>query len=316
MYKYPKKFPFRLAATSFIYPDKIIPNVMKLGSFFDEIELLLFESKPFIVKDNINGSKIVEVLPSKEEIKELGELSKKFDLTYNIHLPVDISLTDSSKSVRLESIETVKKVVALCEPLNPTTYTLHLDFNINGDNPQNNLAIPISPTPAPSPMERGINTPSLPLGRAGEGQNNYLESYINLEIWREYVKDSLQLLSSSLSDPSIISIETLDYPFEYIGDIVESCKMSVCIDAGHLIKYGYSIEKLFAKYKAIVPIIHLHGVEFPSLKDHQPLGKTPSHILEPTMNVLKNFKGVVSLELFNYEHLSKSLEFLNQRYNY
>ncbi|MBF0228160.1 MAG: sugar phosphate isomerase/epimerase [Desulfamplus sp.] len=272
MYKYPKKFPFRLATTSFIYPDRIVPNVVKLGSFFDEIELLLFESNPFIVKDNINGSKIVEVLPSKEEIKELKELSKKFDLTYNIHLPVDISLTDSSKSLRLESIETVKQILALCEPLNPTTYTLHLDFNINGDNPQNN---------------------------------------IKLEIWREYVKESLQLLSSSLSDPSIISIETLNYPFEYIGDIVESCKMSVCIDAGHLIKYGYSIEKIFAKYKAIVPIIHLHGVEFPSLKDHQALNKTPSHILAPTINILKNFKGVVSLELFNYKNLSDSLRFLN-----
>jgi hypothetical protein len=37
---------FRLGTTSFIVPDHIIPNVMKLGYFFDEIELLVFESDP------------------------------------------------------------------------------------------------------------------------------------------------------------------------------------------------------------------------------------------------------------------------------
>jgi hypothetical protein len=37
-------YPFKLATTSFIYPDDYIPNVKMLGPFVDEIELLLFES--------------------------------------------------------------------------------------------------------------------------------------------------------------------------------------------------------------------------------------------------------------------------------
>ncbi|MBF0229431.1 MAG: carbamoyltransferase HypF [Desulfamplus sp.] len=40
----------------------------------------------------------------------------------------------------------------------------------------NKSAVPIAPPPPPSPIERG-NNHSLPLGRVGEGQNNYLESY-------------------------------------------------------------------------------------------------------------------------------------------
>ncbi|MBF0469587.1 MAG: hypothetical protein HQK61_12005, partial [Desulfamplus sp.] len=131
--------------------------------------------------------------------------------------------------------------------------------------------------------------------------------------WRDRARESLQMLSTVFHDPSIISVETLDYPFEYIGDIVEACKMSVCVDAGHLILNGYSIDELFKKYKKRIPLIHLHGVDFSSSmpKDHQSIDKTPARLIAPTLNVIRQFKGVVSLELFNYEHLCSSLTFLN-----
>lgn len=76
--------PFRLGTTSFIVPDHIIPNVIKLGPFFDEIELLVFESYP------------PEVLPSKTEVATLLSLARDLDLTYNIHLPTDVSLSHES----------------------------------------------------------------------------------------------------------------------------------------------------------------------------------------------------------------------------
>ncbi|HAR34621.1 MAG TPA: sugar phosphate isomerase, partial [Desulfobacter sp.] len=67
------KKPFRLGTTSFIYPDHIIPNVKKIGAFFDEIELLVFESKP-------------KEIPSPDDVKELAGLSRDLNLTYNVHL--------------------------------------------------------------------------------------------------------------------------------------------------------------------------------------------------------------------------------------
>ena len=63
------KKPFRLGTTSFIYPDHIIPNVKKIGAFFDEIELLVFESKP------------KEVMPPPGDVKELAGLSRGLNLT-------------------------------------------------------------------------------------------------------------------------------------------------------------------------------------------------------------------------------------------
>ena len=72
-------YQFRLGTTSFIYPDHYLPNVKMLGPYLNEIELLLFESA-------------YDSLPSKHEIKELSILAEEFDITYDIHLPIDISL--------------------------------------------------------------------------------------------------------------------------------------------------------------------------------------------------------------------------------
>lgn len=109
--------PFRLATTSFIYPDHILPNVRKIGSFFDEIELLVFESQP-------KG-----VLPSRADVRELGQLAQALGLSYNIHLPTDISLTDPSGTQRAKAADTLLAVVELFAPLSPTTFTLHLPMD-------------------------------------------------------------------------------------------------------------------------------------------------------------------------------------------
>ncbi|MFO7752266.1 MAG: cobamide remodeling phosphodiesterase CbiR [Desulfobacteraceae bacterium] len=107
---------FRLATTSFIYPDHIIPNVEKLGPFFDEIELLIFESSP------------AEVLPSKNDIRTLERYKTESRLTYNVHLPLDVSITDPSASRRKQALDRLIKVIDLFSPLTPSTFTLHLDF--------------------------------------------------------------------------------------------------------------------------------------------------------------------------------------------
>jgi sugar phosphate isomerase/epimerase len=110
------KRPFRIGTTSFIYPDHILPNVRKIGRFFDEIELLIFESMPDTV------------LPDKSEIAELARLSEALDVTYNIHLPTDVSLTHPSARARQHAAETIARVVDLCRPLAPSTHTLHLEM--------------------------------------------------------------------------------------------------------------------------------------------------------------------------------------------
>ena len=87
-----------------------------LGPYLNEIELLLFESA-------------YDSLPSKHEIKELSVLAKEFDITYDIHLPIDIYLGDKDPTIRRRAIESVQHVIDLTSPLMPSVYILHLSFN-------------------------------------------------------------------------------------------------------------------------------------------------------------------------------------------
>lgn len=259
--------PFKLGTTSFIFPDHIIPNVKKLGPFFDEIELLVFESQPAFV------------LPSKDDVKELLYLSQKYDLTYNIHLPIDVSLTCESLKKRQKARDTLLKVMDLFEPVTPTTHTLHLDMPID--------------------VKKDMGNQS------------------KLAKWTDNIRQGLEGLLKDIVDPSIISIETIDYPFSLIEILVEEFNLSVCIDAGHQIKYNYDLLQTFEKHKSRTSIIHLHGVEFfeDEIKDHISLDKLPEKYFRQVQMILENFTGVVSLEVFNLENLNQSLSFLSKSFN-
>ena len=111
------KRPFRLGTTSFIYPDHIIPNVKKTGAFFDEIELLVFESNPRAV------------IPSRDDVRELTHLARDLDLTYNVHLPTDINICSPSPGARQNAADTLKLVIERFSPAPVTSFTLHLEMD-------------------------------------------------------------------------------------------------------------------------------------------------------------------------------------------
>ncbi len=113
--------PFRLGTTSFIVPDHILPNLELTGPVFDEIELLVFECQPW------------EWVPSAEDVSRMAELGKKLNLTYNIHLPVDIRLTHENKSEQQKAADLLSRVMDRFAILNPTAYTLHLEKQANED---------------------------------------------------------------------------------------------------------------------------------------------------------------------------------------
>ena len=117
-------FPFRIATTSFIYPDHYVPNVKMLGPYFDEIELLLFESLP------------PDVLPGSAVIAQLARLAEKYDLTYNVHLPTDISITDPHPSKQKGAIDTILNIIDLTSPLSPSGYALHIPYNRDSFEPE------------------------------------------------------------------------------------------------------------------------------------------------------------------------------------
>lgn len=110
------KYPFKIGTTSFIYPDYFIPNVRMLGPYLDEIELLLFESDS------------IDTLLSKSVISDLIQLAENFNLTYNIHLPTDISISDPDPKKQQRAVDILIRVIDQTADLLPSTCTLHVPY--------------------------------------------------------------------------------------------------------------------------------------------------------------------------------------------
>ena len=90
--------PFRLGTTSFIVPADLLTNVRFLAGRVRDIEVLLFE-----VDDGDNA------LPGPEVWVELAELARAHDLTYTIHLPLDLQLAGDD-ALRTGSLEKVRAI--------------------------------------------------------------------------------------------------------------------------------------------------------------------------------------------------------------
>jgi len=255
---YKGAYPFKLGTTSFIYQDSYVPNVKMLGPYLDEIELLLFESKP-------------GCLPKQNEIDELSILSKEFDITYNIHLPTDISFGHKDPSVRKHAVETILRVLDLTSPLSPSTFTLHLSYD-----------------EASCEIE-------------------------NVKRWQEVTHKNIKQLINYGVKAEKISIENLNYPFEWVEDIVRGFNFTVCMDIGHLIICGVDIKNFFDSYCENISIIHLHGIE--NGRDHKSLNRLSEERVGEIMEILKKFKKIVSIEIFSYDNLTTSLQFLDKFWN-
>jgi sugar phosphate isomerase/epimerase len=107
------QFPFRIGTTSFILPANIQTNIEYLAGKVDDIELVLFES-----------DEIAE-LPDKGTVEVLKSIAVRENLTFTVHLPLDIRLGDSNQTERKKSVDKCLRVMERTMPLNPFAYILH-----------------------------------------------------------------------------------------------------------------------------------------------------------------------------------------------
>src|SRR5512146_2957629 len=108
-------YPFRLGTTSYIIPADILPNARYLAGKVRDIELILFE-----VDDGPNN------LPSPHVIGELSLIAQQHDMTYTVHLPLDLKLGEDG-SEQDQSLVKAKRVIDCTRGLDPWAYVLHLD---------------------------------------------------------------------------------------------------------------------------------------------------------------------------------------------
>ena len=110
-----KRFPFRIGTTSYIIPDEILPNVTYLADQVDDVELVLFEAE-----DGQNN------LPGPATLHGLARLASQYQLSYTVHLPLDLHLAADGSAGHISMLK-AHKVIELTRDLDPWAYVLHLD---------------------------------------------------------------------------------------------------------------------------------------------------------------------------------------------
>jgi sugar phosphate isomerase/epimerase len=101
----------RLGTTSYIYPADIAANVRRLAGQVNDIELVIFEVDDF-------GNNY----PDGKTVSELNRIASDHDLTFTVHLPLDIRLADGDPL-----IHKAVHVVEATRELNPVGYIVHFD---------------------------------------------------------------------------------------------------------------------------------------------------------------------------------------------
>lgn len=136
------------------------------------------------------------------------------------------------------------------------------------------------------------------------------ESPEAVEGWRKMAANGIRKLLDCGVESRRLAIETLDYPFAWIEDILEAYDLSVCFDIGHLFLNDLDPTPFFSAFESRIPLIHLHGVR--EGRDHLALDALPEARAKAVAKILDHFKGTVSLEVFSFPRLAASLAFLEE----
>jgi adenosyl cobinamide kinase/adenosyl cobinamide phosphate guanylyltransferase/sugar phosphate isomerase/epimerase len=210
-----KNLPFRLGTSSYIIPADILPNVRYLAGKVRDIELVLFE-----VDDLGPDSQPLSNLPSPEVLDELTRLAALYDLSYTVHLPLDLKLADDGSAGDLSLVK-AKRVIDLTRRLDPWAYVLHLDGQ----------------------QVRHSNDPAV----LRRWQDQAVRA---LEIVAAWAGGPEKLAVENLEG----------YPPDFNQPVLDRIPVSRCVDIGHLWLDGVPVLPYLAKALPRTRVIHLHGV--------------------------------------------------------
>jgi sugar phosphate isomerase/epimerase len=206
-------------------------------------------------------------IPSAAVVDELGELARQNQLTYTVHLPLDIHTGHAEECERTRSVEKCRRIIGRMAPLEPAAYLLHLEGDKRG----------------------GVPSDDIPR-------------------WQAQHRQSVKALIADVA-PEKLCVETLDYPFELVTDIIDDLGLGVCLDIGHLLLYGYDVDAHLDTYLQHTGVIHLHGIH--AGRDHSAISYLESDFLEALWKVLQEgYRHILTLEIFGEKSFRRSIETL------
>jgi sugar phosphate isomerase/epimerase len=227
MLSFVNDLPFRLGTTSYIIPEDILPNVRYLAGKVRDIELVLFEL------DNGPNN-----LPDAGKIEELHRLAEAHNLTYTVHLPLDLRLGAGGEEQHVSLVK-ARRVIEATRGLNPWAYVLHLDGN---------------------EVRLGAGTAAL-----ARWQDQSVRA---LELAGDWAGDPSRLAVENLEG----------YPPDFWDPVINRYPASRCVDIGHLWRDGHDPLPYLEACLPRTRVIHLHGIaarDHQSLAHVPPLQRDP-----------------------------------------
>ncbi len=134
----------------------------------------------------------------------------------------------------------------------------------------------------------------------------------DIDRWIEGHRRSVERLLQNVHSHDLC-VETLDYPYTIIEDIVSDYNLSVCLDIGHLLLCGHTPEDYLDRYLPRTRVLHLHGIE--EGHDHRSLSFVSTGLLTTLIDRLgngSNIPRVLTMEIFDEEALNQSLDVLSR----
>lgn len=201
--------PFRIGTTSYIVPDEILPNIRYLAGRVRDVELVLFEL------DDGPGN-----MPDAELVAELNRIARESDLTFTVHLPLDLRLGADGDEQHVSLIK-ARRAIEATRDLNPWAYVLHLDGKEHRDQP------------------------------SGEAYLRWVDQSVRaLEIVAGW-SGGFELLAVENLD---------HYPLGFIEPVLERVPVSRCVDIGHLWLDGHDPLAYLDRALARARVMHIHGI--------------------------------------------------------
>jgi sugar phosphate isomerase/epimerase len=193
-------------------------------------------------------------------VAALDRLAGLHDLTYTVHLPLDLRLA-SGDAWRHPSMEKARRVIRSTQPLHPWAYVVHLDGT--------------------------------------EIENDQPVSAAALSRWRDQATRSLEMIVQEAEAPHLLAVENLEnyHPGAFLP-LLDRLPISLCADVGHFLKAGQLPLPYLWAHAERIRVVHLHG--FRDGRDHQGLNHIPDDLMADLRDwlVKAHYQGVLTLELF------------------
>jgi sugar phosphate isomerase/epimerase len=153
-------------------------------------------------------------------LNELKKIKIKNDISYIVHLPIDLNLLNSSKNDSQKSLEIIYKIINKTQDLKIDKYILHIDKSHD---------------------------------------NKYLKVDLSNENY-DLFNNILNKINTNFKEiKKKILIENLSYDLVHFKDIINNYNFNICLDIGHLYMHNHNLNNFINEFMEKIKVVHLYG---------------------------------------------------------